>query len=269
MTAGTASLTNVKDLSGKVAVVTGASSGIGAAVSEVFLEQGATVIGVARTVGVLQQMAARWPGRFVAVAADVRDAEELLVHLAAAVERVGGIDVVVNNAGVAPAATIDETTVGLFSDTISVNLVAPAAVIHALWPSLVSRGGCIVNVSSLAQLDPFPGFFAYAASKGGLHMLTVVAAAEGADHGVRAFTVAPGVVDTPLHRALMPESIPPVDGRASVLAPSDVARVVLDVVRGVHDRWNGWTLAMPAPAAVDAIRSWVDAHPGGGVHVLQ
>ena len=259
----------MKDLSGAVVVVTGASSGIGAAVAELFLERGAMVIGVARSVDALGRMAARWPGRFVSVTADVRDANGLVERLAGEVERLGGVDVVVNNAGVAPAAAIDQTTAELFEDTIAVNLVAPAAVIHALWPSLASRGGCIVNVSSLAQLDPFPGFFAYAASKGGLHMLTVVAAAEGCDNGVRAFTLAPGVVDTPLHRALMPESIPPVGGKPSVLAPSDVARVVLDIVEGVHDRWNGWTLAMPAPAAVDAIQSWVDAHPGGGVHVLQ
>jgi NAD(P)-dependent dehydrogenase (short-subunit alcohol dehydrogenase family) len=250
-------------------IVTGASSGIGAAIAEAFLSSGARVIGVARSAEVLTRTAEVWPDRFVPLVVDMSDAGALVEQLTAVAERFGGIDVLVNNAGVAPAAGIGETTVGLFGETMAVNLVAPAAAIHALWPSLTTRSGCIVNISSLAQLDPFPGFFAYAASKGGLHMLTVVAASEGAEHGVRAFTLAPGVVDTPLHRALMPESIPPVDGLASVLSPEDVAGVVTELVNGVHDHLCGWTLAMPSPAAVDAIQEWVDSHPGGGVVVLR
>jgi NAD(P)-dependent dehydrogenase (short-subunit alcohol dehydrogenase family) len=250
-------------------IVTGASSGIGTAITEAFLKQGAQVVGVARSAEVLHRMAAKWSDQFVPLVADVSDADSLVEQLSSVAERIGGVDVLVNNAGVAPAASIAETTADLFGETMAVNLVAPAVAIHALWPSLAARSGCIVNISSLAQLDPFPGFFAYAASKGGLHMLTVVAAAEGAEHGVRAFTLAPGVVDTPLHRALMPDSIPPVDGLASVLQPADVAQVVMEVVSGIHDRLCGWTLAMPAPSAVDAIQSWVDSHPGGGVIVLR
>jgi NAD(P)-dependent dehydrogenase (short-subunit alcohol dehydrogenase family) len=126
----------------------------------------------------------------------------------------------------------------------------------------------IVNVSSLAQLDPFPGFFAYASSKSALHLLTVVANAEGEPHGIRAFTVAPGVVDTPLHRALMPESIPPVDGLSSALSASDVARVIVEIAAGERDAKAGWVLAMPAPAAVSALRRWVIEHPGGGVEIV-
>jgi NAD(P)-dependent dehydrogenase (short-subunit alcohol dehydrogenase family) len=250
-------------------IVTGASSGIGAATTEAFLKRGAHVVGVARSAETLQRTAEMWPNHFVPLVADVSDATSLVEQLSSLAEGTGGVDVLVNNAGVAPAATIGDTTVGLFVDTMAVNVVAPAAAIHALWPSLTARSGCIINISSLAQLDPFPGFFAYAASKGGLHMLTVVAAAEGAEHGVRAFTLAPGVVDTPLHRALMPESLPPVDGLASVLSPAEVARVVMEVVDGVHDQRCGWTLAMPSPAAVDDIQSWVDSRPGGGVIVLR
>ncbi|MFM8508578.1 MAG: SDR family NAD(P)-dependent oxidoreductase, partial [Actinomycetota bacterium] len=117
-------------------------------------------------------------------------------------------------------------------------------------------------------LDPFPGFFAYASSKSALHLLTVVANAEGEPFGIRAFTVAPGVVDTPLHRALMPESIPPIDGLVSALQPVDVARVVLEIAEGRHDDRAGWVLAMPAPAAVASLRRWVIEHPGGGVEIV-
>jgi NAD(P)-dependent dehydrogenase (short-subunit alcohol dehydrogenase family) len=149
------------------------------------------------------------------------------------------------------------------------NVVAPAAAIHALWPTMRRQGDArIVNVSSLAQLDPFPGFFAYASSKSALHLLTVVANAEGEPHGIRAFTVAPGVVDTPLHRALMPESIAPVDGLPSALSASDVARVIVEIAAGERDAKAGWVLAMPAPAAVGTLRRWVIEHPGGGVEIV-
>jgi 6-pyruvoyltetrahydropterin/6-carboxytetrahydropterin synthase len=130
-------------------------------------------------------------------------------------------------------------------------------------------GSRIVNVSSLAQLDPLPGFFAYASSKSALHLLTVVANAEGEPHDIRAFTVAPGVVDTPLHRTLVPGGLPPVDGQSSVLQADDVARVILEIAEGKHDRRAGWVLAIPAPAAVSSLTQWVADHPGGGAEIVE
>ncbi len=250
-----------------IAVVTGATSGIGRAVAEMLLERGATVIGVGRNSAALDELSA--DEKFVAVNHDVGDVDGLVDKLRQTVSRCGGIDVLVNNAGTAEARSIRDTDPVFFRHTIDVNLVAPAAAMHALWPSLCESRGCIINVSSLAQLDPFPGFFAYAPSKAGLHLLTVVSAAEGAEHGIRAFTLAPGVVDTPLHRSMMPDSIEPVNGLASVLTAMDVARTACDVIDGVHDEHNGWVLAMPAPAAIADIAAWVDSHPGGGVKILQ
>ncbi|MFM8956611.1 MAG: hypothetical protein ACKOJH_04055 [Actinomycetota bacterium] len=76
------------------------------------------------------------------------------------------------------------------------------------------------------------------------------------------------MVDTPLHRSLIPESIPPIDGLVSALQPADVARVVLEIAAGRHDDRAGWVLAMPAPAAVASLRRWVIEHPGGGVEIV-
>ena len=250
-----------------IAVVTGATSGIGRAATEALLERGATVIGIGRNAVSLEELGAQQ--RFVAINHDVADADGLVDKLRHVVSQHGGVDVLVNNAGIAEARAIPDTDPTFFRKTLDVNLSAPAAAIHALWPSLCASHGCVINVSSLAQLDPFPGFFAYAASKAGLHLLTVVAAAEGQQHGVRAFTIAPGVVDTPLHRSMMPESIEPVDGLSSVLSAWDVARTVRDVIDGVHDEYNGWVLAMPAPAAIADVTAWVETHPGGGVRILQ
>lgn len=250
-----------------IAVVTGATSGIGRATAEALLARGDTVVGVGRNSVALAELTAH--ARFIAVEHDVADVDGLVVKLREAASQCGGVDVLINNAGTAEARSILDTDPPFFRHTLDVNLSAPAAAIHALWPSLRASCGCIINVSSLAQLDPFPGFFAYAASKAGLHLLTVVAATEGKEGGVRAFTLAPGVVDTPLHRSMMPDSIPPVNGLSSVLSTHDVAQVVCDIIDGFHNDHNGRVLAMPAPAAVADITAWVESHPGGGVTILQ
>ena len=255
-----------RETNAMIAVVTGATSGIGRAIVDALLGRGDTVVGTGRSTTALNELA-RHPN-FVPLTHDLRDPEGLVDKLNSVCKEFSKVDLLVNNAGTAEARSISDTPPSWFRETLDVNLSAPAAAIHALWPKIVSAHGRIINVSSLAQLDPFPGFFAYAASKAGLHLLTVVASAEGAEHGVRAFTVAPGVVDTPLHRSMMPDSIPPVDGIPSVLVPNDVARVVCDIADGNFDADTGWVLAMPAPAAVADIAAWVDSHPGGGVKIL-
>lgn len=248
-----------------VALVSGAGSGIGAATALRLAVDGFRVVAVGRRVEPLEALASQCPA-VVPFPCDMSDADAVLALVAALRQRFGRLDVVVNNAGTAKQLTIGETTPDVFRAMVDVNLVGPAAAIHGAWPMFLAQGaGCIVNVSSLAQLDPFPGFFAYAASKAGLHLLTVVAQNEGAEHGVRAFTVAPGVVDTPLHRALMPEGVPP----EMRLEPAAVADLIAECVAGEHDEHLGWTLAVVAPGITPFIQGWVDNHPGGGVLVLQ
>jgi len=252
-----------------IAIVTGASTGIGAAVAKSLVKAGHTVVGIARDHEKLAGLARALGTGFVARACDVTDTEAFTAVLRQAADDHGRVDLLVNNAGTAKVLPIEDTTPTEFRAMHELNVVAPAAAIHALWPTLRRQGDArIVNVSSLAQLDPFPGFFAYASSKSALHLLTVVANAEGEPHGIRAFTVAPGVVDTPLHRALMPDSIAPVDGQSSAMTPNDVARVIVAIATGEHDARAGWVLAMPAPAAVSSLRRWVIEHPGGGVEII-
>ena len=252
-----------------IAIVTGASTGIGAAIAKQLVKSGHTVVGIARDIEKLDALARALGDKFVARPCDVTDTVALTAVLRQSAADFGRVDLLVNNAGTAKMMTIEQTTPEEFRAMHELNVVAPAAAIHALWTTLKSHGDArIVNVSSLAQLDPFPGFFAYASSKSALHLLTVVANAEGEPHGIRAFTVAPGVVDTPLHRALVPEGIPAVDGLSSTLAPGDVAKMIVEIAEGKHDSRAGWVLAMPAPAAVAAVRRWVIEHPGGGVEII-
>ncbi len=252
-----------------IAIVTGASTGIGAAVAKSLVKSGHTVVGIARDVDKLEALARALGERFIARPCDVTDTVALTAVLRQSAADLGRVDLLVNNAGTAKVMSIEQTTPEEFRAMHELNVVAPAAAIHALWPLMQGHGDTrIINVSSLAQLDPFPGFFAYASSKSALHLLTVVANAEGEPHGIRAFTVAPGVVDTPLHRTLVPDGIPAVDGLSSTLSPADVARVIMEIAEGKHDQRAGWVLAMPAPAAVAAVRRWVIEHPGGGVEII-
>jgi len=251
------------------AIVTGASTGIGAALAKALVKAGHTVAGIARDGDKLAALQRALGDRFEPHPCDVTDTTVFAAVLRHIADTHGRIDLLVNNAGTAKVMSIADTTPEEFRAMHNINVLAPATAIHTLWPTLTSRGDTrIVNVSSLAQLDPFPGFFAYASSKSALHLLTVVANAEGEPHGVRAFTVAPGVVDTPLHRSLMPEGIAPVDGLSSTLQPTDVASLIAAIAEGKHDARAGWVLAMPAPAAVSSLRRWIIEHPGGGVEIV-
>jgi len=249
-----------------VALVTGAGSGIGAATASRLVATGHDVVAVGRRPEPLEALRADHGEAIEVRLADLADAERV-VHLVRDVAaRRGRLDVVVNNAGDAWQAGIEDTDPARFRSLVEVNLVGPAAVVHAAWPTfLAQRRGCIVNVSSLAQFDPFPGFFAYAPSKAGLHLLTVVAANEGGPHGVRAFTVAPGVVDTPLHRRLVPDGV----DDAFRLDADTVAGLVVACVAGVHDDAVGTTLAVVTPAVAPFVRDWMDRNPNGGVRIME
>ena len=252
-----------------LAIVTGASTGIGAAVSRTFVKAGHTVAGIARDGDKLGALRRALGGRFEPHPCDVTDSAIFSATLRRIADEHGRVDLLVNNAGSAKVLSITDTTPQEFRAMHDLNVVAPAVAIHTLWPSFCTNGDArIVNVSSLAQLDPFPGFFAYASSKSALHLLTVVANSEGEPHGIRAFTVAPGVVDTPLHRSLMPEGLAPVDGLSASLMPDEVASRILDVANGKFDDRAGWVLALPAPAAVMSLRRWIIEHPGGGVEIV-
>jgi NAD(P)-dependent dehydrogenase (short-subunit alcohol dehydrogenase family) len=197
---------------------------------------------------------------------DVSDTGAVTALVGDVVTTRGSLEVVVNNAGSAQQVAVAETTPQLFADSLAVNLAGPAAAIAAAWPHFLAQGrGCVVNVSSLAQFDPFPGFFAYAAAKAGLHMLTVVAHNEGAAAGVRAFTVAPGVVETDLHRRLMPDGVDPELRHG----PEVIADVIGECVAGEHDEFAGSTLAVVTPAVAQFVNTWIGGHPGGGITVIE
>jgi NAD(P)-dependent dehydrogenase (short-subunit alcohol dehydrogenase family) len=187
----------------KVAIVTGASSGIGRATAQAFARDHASVVAVGRDTAALNEVAAeiqRAGGRCEVVAADVTadGAAAAIVH--AATTAFGGIDVLVNAAGIIGSGGIEATSDAMWDTMFAINVRAPFRLMREAAPHLVSRRGAIVNVSSVTGLRAFPGLAAYCASKSAVDQLTRCAALDFAPKGVRVNAINPGVVVTNLHR---------------------------------------------------------------------
>lgn len=187
--------------SNKVVIVTGASSGIGRAAALSFAAAGASLVAVARDADALERLIGDTrAGQALAVAADVtaNDAPDAIVRQAA--DRFGGVDILVNAAGILGTGTTDVTTDEQWDRMMALNLRAPFRLMRAAFPHLKERRGAVVNVSSVNGRRVFPNLAAYNTSKGALDHLTRCAAIDWAPHGVRVNAVNPGVTVTNLHR---------------------------------------------------------------------
>lgn len=228
------------------AIVTGASSGIGRAIARALAGAGYAVTLTGRDEARLRHAAAGLElGRTLVVPCDLADEAAPRRLVDATLARFGRLDVLVNDAGDAAAAPIDATTPAAWARLLDLNARAPALLIAAAWPTFTAqRRGVVINVSSLAAHDPFPGFFVYAASKAALESLARSVAREAAP-GVRAYNVAPGVTDTPLAARLFGATSAE---RAGWQRPDDVAALVLRCASGAVDAPSGSTLFV-APGA--------------------
>jgi NAD(P)-dependent dehydrogenase (short-subunit alcohol dehydrogenase family) len=180
-----------------VAIVTGASSGIGRATAVRLASDGVDVVLVGRRADRLATVAAG----ALRIPADLTNEGEPARVVAAAVERFGQLDILVNAAGILVAGSIENTSAVAWDRTINVNLRAAFLMMSAATPQLISARGNVVNVSSVTGQRAFPGILAYCVSKAGLDQLTRCAALELAAHGVRVNAVNPGVVVTEAHVA--------------------------------------------------------------------
>ncbi|HEX8843049.1 MAG TPA: glucose 1-dehydrogenase [Pyrinomonadaceae bacterium] len=192
-----------KELAGKVAIVTGATSGIGRAVALRFAEAGAHLALVGRNKQSLQKVANEVQskgGEALSIRADVTVQPIARRIVAQTLDNFGGVDVLVNAAGHIASGTIENTPLAVWDAMMNINLRAVFNLMQQAAPSLVERRGNIVNVSSVTGLRAFPGVLAYCVSKAGLDQLTRCAALELASRGVRVNAVNPGVVVTEIHK---------------------------------------------------------------------
>lgn len=206
--ANSSDMKNYLDLTGKVALITGASSGIGAATASLFAELGGIVaIGYHSNQQAAEQLRdgiVSRGGRAIAIRADVRDAAEVRSMVRSAAGQLGPIDILVNNAGsLIGRMKILEVTEERWDEVMDLNLKSVAICSQAVAASMIERKtGAIINIVSIAGRNGGgPGAGAYATAKGGLITFTKSLAKELAPHGIRVNGVSPGIIDTPFHEA--------------------------------------------------------------------
>jgi NAD(P)-dependent dehydrogenase (short-subunit alcohol dehydrogenase family) len=182
---------------GKIAVVTGATSGIGMATVRQFAEQGATVAAIGRRNDALAKIASQ---KVKTYSADLTNERETAALVQRILKDLGGVDILVNAAGIIANGTIENTVLADYDLMMNINVRSVFQLTQLALPSIIERKGNVVNVSSVTGLRAFPNVFAYCVSKAAVDQLTRCAALELASKGVRVNAVNPGVVRTNLHR---------------------------------------------------------------------
>ena len=216
------------------ALVTGAGRGIGRAVAMALTREGARLTVVSRTAAELDSLVGEIEAvgaRGIAFATDLRGRSAGGGAVAAAVETFGGLQILVNNAGVGAFANVHDTSDEDWDDVIGTNLTAVFRLTRAALPHLAHRGGHVVMVSSLAGQNPIAGMAAYCASKAALDHFAACLMLEVRHRGIKVTTIAPGSVDTAFGGAERPPD------SSWMLSPEDVAQAIVDVVRmrdGAH-----------------------------------
>ena len=196
-------------LTGKTALITGASRGIGEASARAFAAAGANVILCARSTNVITDIASTIGDKALALPCDVSDATAVSDVVAATIEHFGNLDILIGNAGmIEPISMMTDTDPDAFSKAIDVNLKGVFYGMRAVLPHMIEKGqGTIITVSSGAAHGPMQGWPTYCASKAGAYMLTRAADLENRDKGVRILGLSPGTVATQMQRDIKASGI--------------------------------------------------------------
>jgi len=205
----------MEHLKGKAVLITGASRGIGAAAAGLFAEAGANVVLTARSGDALEEVQAGIagaPGEAVAQVCDVSRYDDVAAAMATCVDRFGGIDVLINNAGaIVPIARMEEADPEGWSHAIDINLKGVFWGMRAALPHMLARGGgTVLTVSSGAAHHPIEAWSHYCSAKAGAAMLTEMLHAENGAAGIRTMGLSPGTVATQMQREIKTSGINPV-----------------------------------------------------------
>lgn len=195
------------DLTGKVALITGASKGIGESMARFLAAYGARVVISSRKQADLDQLAAdinqQGQGQVIGIAAHAGDLAQCQALIEKTVAWAGRLDILINNAATNPVfgPSLD-CSAEAFDKIMDINLKAPFELSKMAYPYLKEHGGCVLNISSIAGLTPDPGLGMYSVSKAGLNMLTKVLAKEWGPDGIRVNALCPGLIKTKFSQAL-------------------------------------------------------------------
>ena len=200
------------NLAGKTVLITGASRGIGKAAAFAFAQAGANVALVARATNEIAEIAGQIGEKALAIPCDVSRHSDIASAVSATARTFGGLDVLINNAGVVdPIGHLQDTDPDAWSHTIDVNLKGVMYGMHAAMPGMIAQGyGTIINISSGAAHGPVEGWSAYCSSKAAAYMLTRTADRESRAKGLRILGLSPGTVATQMQREIKASGINPV-----------------------------------------------------------
>jgi NAD(P)-dependent dehydrogenase (short-subunit alcohol dehydrogenase family) len=249
-------------LSGKVAIVTGASSGIGYETAKLFANEGAKLVVTARRHSELAKLVAdieRHGGEAVAIAGDIRDENLARSLVEMAENHFGGLDIAFNNAGTTGhTAPVADIPADAWQVTLDTNLTGSFLGAKYQLPAMIKRGGGSIIFTStfVGSTVGFPGMGAYAASKAGLIGLMQVIAVEYGMHGIRANALLPGGTDTPMGRATAntPEALAFVKGLHAlkrIARPEEIARSALYLASDASSFSTGSTLLVDGGVSIN------------------
>jgi NAD(P)-dependent dehydrogenase (short-subunit alcohol dehydrogenase family) len=243
-------------LKDKIAIVTGADSGIGRAIAEKFVEEGAKV--VFSDINQTESIEEKYPGKAIFVKCDVSNSAEVNALVAKAVEIFGGLDIMVNNAGIGTQGTVIDMDDETWQKTININLSGVFYGIRAAGKYMNDNKikGSIINMSSILGEVGFNGSIAYCAAKGGVAQLTKAGAIDLAKVGIKVNAIAPGFIETEMTKGLLQDpatkeflerSTPmgyvgqPIDiAEAAVYLASDKSSYVTGNILFVDGGWRAW-----------------------------
>ncbi|MFD7558122.1 SDR family oxidoreductase [Streptomyces sp. NPDC059835] len=210
-------------------LITGCSSGLGHAIATAAARAGDELAVTARKTNDLEQLAAAWPGRVTAVPLELRDASSCEEAVRTVVDRLGGVDVLVNNAGVGLFGAVEEVSDAELRDQLETLVVGPWRLTRLVLPLMRAQGhGHVVNISSVAGRMAFPGLAAYVAGKHALEGMSQALAVEAAPHNIRVTVIEPGMFATRYGTSLA-------EARHRVPAYDATNREMLEGTRGIAD----------------------------------
>ncbi|PSL21323.1 SDR family oxidoreductase [Shimia abyssi] len=233
----------MSQVAGKTVIITGASRGIGESAARVFAEAGANVVLTARSSNAIDAIATEIGGSAMAMACDVADYDAVTAVVAATVERFGGVDILINNAGVVePISHLDQSVPADWGQVIDINLKGVYHGMRAVMPVMeATGGGSILTISSGAAHGPVEAWSHYCASKAAVNMLTRCIDKEARDKGIRAIGLSPGTVATQMQREIKASGINPVSKLdwSDHIPPEWPAKCLLWMCGSDADTWLG------------------------------
>lgn len=240
------------DMSGKTVAITGASRGIGAAAARAFAAAGANVALIARSAGEVEKLAAEIGAAALALPCDVSDYGAVAAVLDATVAHFGGLDVLINNAGViSPISALWQADPAAWGQTIDINLKGVFHGMRAALPVMsAAGGGTIITISSGAAHNALEGWSAYCTSKAGAAMLTMCLDKEAKGRGIRAMGLSPGTVATEMQREIKASGINPVSRLdwSDHIPPEWPAEALLWMCSADADEFVGQEISLRDPA---------------------